>query len=239
MGIATNSLYYNTVFLGVDWRHLPRVAVNSGSERIMRSIIEFIERSSGIVVPVELIDFTASRAGSDVNVSWSTASEKNSSHFVVERAVKNLAGESSFNSVATLPAQGTSTKLVEYTTTDHNVSSASTWLYRLKMVDLDGRTQYSGQVEVTATADNETSIDVTQNREGTELAANVTIRTAGYATVTLVDLTGRTVATLAQGELNEGMYRYTVDSSLLSNGTYAVVVNQHGSMVSKLVQITR
>ncbi len=82
MGIATNALNYNVVFLGTDWRHLPRSTVNTGSERIMRAIVEFIERSSGIVVPIELSSFTAARASQNVNVAWETMSEKNAAYLM-------------------------------------------------------------------------------------------------------------------------------------------------------------
>ena len=237
MGIATNALNYNVVFLGVDWRHLPRTSVNQGSERIMRAIIEFVERSQGIVVPVELVAFDAQRAGSDVRVAWETASEKNSSHFDVERAAVTLAGKGAFTSVRTVAAQGTSTTSKDYMVVDANVSSSSAWSYRLKMVDLDGTSRYSQEVLV---ASEETPLTLTVAPNPTSSTTSITVELAGsgMTEVTLVDMNGRTVATIAQAELS-GTQQFKLNIDAFASGSYSVVVKQNGSITSQPLQIVK
>ncbi|MFM7774048.1 MAG: T9SS type A sorting domain-containing protein, partial [Candidatus Kapaibacterium sp.] len=237
MGIATNALNYNVVFLGVDWRHLPRTTVNQGSERIMRAIIEFIERSQGVVVPVELVAFDAQRSGSDVRVAWETASEKNSSHFDVERAAVTMAGKGSFTTVRTVAAQGTSTTSKDYMVVDANVSQASAWSYRLKMVDLDGSSRYSQEVLV-ASETAPSTLTVAPNPASTTTNVTVELVGSGMTEVTLVDMNGRTVATIAQADLS-GKQHFTLNTDAFASGSYTVVVKQNGSITSQSLQIVK
>lgn len=237
MGVANNSLNYNVVFLGADWRHIPRSSVNSGSERLLRGVFEFIERSSGIVVPVELVAFNAQRAGSNVNVAWETASEKNSSHFDVERAAVTPKGTGSYSTVGSVSAQGTSTTAKEYGLTDANVSSASAWSYRLKMVDLDGTSRYSQEVLVAADEANN-SVSVTPNPATDVVTVDVTLQGSGLAEVSLVDLQGRTIQSIAQGEMT-GQQRFTVHVNSLASGTYSVVVRQQGTVTAQTIRVIK
>jgi hypothetical protein len=237
MGIATNALNYNVVFFGVDWRHMPRTTVNQGSERIMRAIIEFIERSQGTVVPVELVAFNAQRSGNNVNIAWETASEKNSSYFDVERAAVTMAGTSAYTAVRTVPAQGTSTVSKDYNVVDANVSTASAWSYRLKMVDLDGTSRYSQEVLVSAEAGT-SSLTVSPNPASTTASITVELAGSGMTEVTLVDMNGRTVATIAQADLS-GAQQFKLNTDGIASGSYTVVVKQNGSITSQALQIVK
>jgi hypothetical protein len=237
MGVANNSLNYNVVFLGVDWRHMPRSAVNSGSERVLRGIIEFIERSNGTVVPVELVSFNAQRAGANVNVAWETASEKNSSHFDVERAAVTAKGMEAYTLVQSVAAQGTSTVSKEYSVLDANVSTVSAWSYRLKMVDLDGTSRYSQEVLVSAEAGT-SSLTVSPNPASTTASITVELAGSGMTEVTLVDMNGRTVATIAQADLS-GAQQFKLNTDGIASGSYTVVVKQKGSITSQALQIVK
>jgi hypothetical protein len=239
MGIATKALYYNVVFLGADWRHFPRSAVNNGSERIIRSIVEYIERSQGIVVPVELVGFDAQRAGgTNVNITWQTASEKNSAYFDVERAVISDKGTSEFASIATKPAAGTSVTMREYTTSDANASRSAAYIYRLKMVDMDGRSRTSQEVLVVA-ADPLESTTLNVAVSGSELTLKLNLALSGMTEVTIVDVNGRTVATVAHGEMSKGENVLGFDASALASGAYTVAVRQNGSVTSQQLTIVK
>ncbi|MFM8437662.1 MAG: T9SS type A sorting domain-containing protein, partial [Candidatus Kapaibacterium sp.] len=237
MGVANNSLNYNVVFLGADWRHMPRSAVNSGSERLLRGIFEFIERSNGVVVPVELVAFDAQRAGGNVNVAWETASEKNASHFDVERAVVSPKGTGAFAVVGTVAAQGTSTTSREYRLVDANVSGATAWSYRLKMVDLDGTIRHSQEVLVAAEQQNG-SVSVTPNPATDVVTVDVNLQGSGMADVSLIDVQGRTVQNIAQGEMS-GQQRFTVRVESLASGTYSVVVRQQGTVTTQTIRVIK
>ncbi len=91
----------------------------------------------GTALPIELISFQANCAGDkQVAVTWSTASEHNTSHFVVEKSRDG----SNWTTLNTLGAAGNSTSIIEYALTDTDVANGITY-YRLTQFDLDGASE--------------------------------------------------------------------------------------------------
>jgi len=96
-------------------------------------------------LPVELVFFEARyAAGWGTIISWTTASERNSYYFAVE-AQQN--SSSAWVEALRRPAAGSST--VTHTCAGHDLRLLSgTRYYRLRQVDVDGRTSYSPVVAV-------------------------------------------------------------------------------------------
>jgi hypothetical protein len=92
-----------------------------------------------IPLPVKLTDFSAAVVNNRVKLNWSTATEINSNYFIVEKKATGAAG---WQAVAKLNAKGQSTDITNYTAFDDNPQSGTTE-YRLAMVDVDGKTDYS------------------------------------------------------------------------------------------------
>lgn len=122
-------------------------------------------------LPVELSSFTAAYSNNQVSLRWTTASEKNSANFVVERSFD---GET-FSAVSELPAAGYSSSRREYAATDRGMRKGLNY-YRLKQIDLDGTFSYSqaipvqvGSVEqqLQAYGDNNGSLNIVMQTGGT------------------------------------------------------------------------
>ena len=98
-------------------------------------------------LPVELTAFSGRWANGAAELSWATASEKNSSHFVVERAT---GGESGFIAVGRVAASGSSTSPRAYKLLDAEAGSQGVALlyYRLRQVDTDGKEAFSPVITV-------------------------------------------------------------------------------------------
>lgn len=96
------------------------------------------------VLPVQLLNFTAS-ANPDqaVDVRWSTGSEQNSSHFVLERS----ASLENFTEIARLDAAGQASSVRQYSFTDRNPLRGINY-YRLRQIDTDGSQQLYRPVAV-------------------------------------------------------------------------------------------
>jgi hypothetical protein len=90
------------------------------------------------VLPLELVSFTATKSKNSGILSWKTASEKNVSHFEVERSRDG----STFKAIGTVKAVGNSVDEQKYTLTDDATWSGINY-YRLKAVDIDGKFKYS------------------------------------------------------------------------------------------------
>jgi hypothetical protein len=90
-----------------------------------------------IALPVTLLYFDAKVLGSAVELSWATATEVNSSHFVVERSLDGKA----FHEISQVNAAGQSVTKKVYSVTDDRPLIGRVY-YRLKEVDLDGTTEH-------------------------------------------------------------------------------------------------
>ena len=94
-------------------------------------------------LPVELVQFTATRQAAAVRVAWTTASERNSAYFAVQRSADGR----TFAEVARVVAQGNSANRRDYTSLDAAPLPGLSY-YRLQQVDRDGTFTYSAAVAV-------------------------------------------------------------------------------------------
>ncbi len=86
------------------------------------------------ILPVELASFTCSAEGQMVLLEWTTNSEFNSDHFVIERSSNN----EDFYVLSTFPAKGFSTFPATYLIADKNPLFGMNY-YRLSEVDKNGK----------------------------------------------------------------------------------------------------
>jgi|SRR6185312_12514811 len=93
-------------------------------------------------LPVNLVNFSGTKKDGANLLQWSTASEQNSSRFEVQRSENGT----DFSTIGTVAAAGNSDKVINYQYGDNQLSNASKYYYRLKMVDKDGSTKYSNVI---------------------------------------------------------------------------------------------
>lgn len=114
----------------------------------IRSFSPFaVSSRNGGPLPVQLISFSAQRAGSAVVCSWQTAQELANDRFVVERSAD---GEK-FGPVGTMAGRGTTATAQHYRFTDAQPLTTVAY-YRLRQVDTDGAETLSQVVTVSAAA---------------------------------------------------------------------------------------
>jgi hypothetical protein len=89
------------------------------------------------VLPVTLRYFRSSSQACKVNLDWASTSESNNSGYVVERSYDGI----TYQVVATVPSQNNPNGAIYQYMDNHN--SGGEYFYRLKMVDIDGRFEYS------------------------------------------------------------------------------------------------
>ncbi|MEI9945675.1 MAG: T9SS type A sorting domain-containing protein [Chitinophagaceae bacterium] len=92
-------------------------------------------------LPVELFSFSAVLNNNKADLRWTTASEINVSHFIVEKSTDGK----NFNDAGLVFAAGNSSNKMNYTFSDNtiNTSVAGVVYYRLRTVDIDGKYEYS------------------------------------------------------------------------------------------------
>ena len=140
-----------------------------------------------LVLPVELLFLAGLPNGNQVDLTWATATEKNSSRFVVERSTNNL----DFTPIGQVRAAGNSQYRIDYGFTDpapvHGVN-----YYRLRLVDLDGSYETSNVIAVEFTGTG-SGLSVWPNPVQELLHIGVDLHGQAAVAVQVLDAQGRVV----------------------------------------------
>lgn len=99
--------------------------------------------TGGCVLPIELISFYGTPEESGIALNWSTASERNSHFFALERIDEQ--GEAT--EIAQIPASGNSNATIDYAYTDFEPKQGTNY-YRLIGFDLDGSISHTETISV-------------------------------------------------------------------------------------------
>ena len=177
---------------------------------------------AGGSLPIELISFEAKLNEKNVELHWSTASEKNNDFFTIERSTNGT----TFEFVTKKDGAGNSTTQKDYSATDENPTEGTSY-YRLKQTDFDGKFEYSNLV----------AVDFEKNSSGCVLTvypnpctSECTIDLAECdnsespeINVELVDASGRKVYSKVPLRDDKGSFSFTFDSkNNLKPGIYIV-----------------
>lgn len=95
-----------------------------------------------VILPVELVEFTAYKDGNVNVLQWGTASELNNDYFVVEHSTNGY----EYYPLETIDGMGTTQQATEYRT--FHADPATLEYYRLRQVDMDGSVSYSKSISV-------------------------------------------------------------------------------------------
>lgn len=95
-------------------------------------------------LPIELLNFLGETTGSTNQLTWTTATELNNDHFVLERSADGIA----FEAIGNLPGAGTTQQVTHYAFEDDRPHQGLNY-YRLLQVDLDGTSTYSYVLSLT------------------------------------------------------------------------------------------
>ncbi|MDO6432681.1 T9SS type A sorting domain-containing protein [Flavitalea sp. BT771] len=94
---------------------------------------------TGVALPVTLLSFTAIRASDGVKLNWETTDEVNFSHFEIQHSTP-MQGDWTVIGTVPISVAGTLNNAYSFT---HPDPAEGVNLYRLKMIDLDGKYTYS------------------------------------------------------------------------------------------------
>jgi len=169
-----------------------------------------------LVIPVELLAFTASVTGSSVSLIWSTASEINNLGFDIERKDKS----SEWEKIGFVAGYGTTTETQTYSFIDKDIRNGI-YGYRLKQIDYDGTFEYSRTIEVEINIPE--TFELSQNYPNPfnpKTVIGYQLPVTGNVTLKVYDVLGSEVATLVDEYREAGRYEITFDASGLASGLY-------------------
>ncbi len=130
----------NIGFSGTSTSFTYRLVDNGFSPMQSNTATVTIFLGNPIVTPIKLINFDAKYNKPNVVLNWSTAQEKNFSHFIIEQSVDGI----NYKELAIVFGAGESDSRLNYSFTDNNlVGRKGLVYYRLVSVDIDNKVTYS------------------------------------------------------------------------------------------------
>ncbi|MBE0644664.1 MAG: T9SS type A sorting domain-containing protein [Bacteroidetes bacterium] len=180
--------------------------------------------TGAVVTPVELLTFSAALQEDVVVLSWATATETRSYIFEVQRKAE----QGDWSTLGFVDGNGNATEVHTYVFTDNLTGipeSATVLRYRLRQVDLDGRFEYSPEVEIRR--DQPLTRFVLEGYPtpcDDALTVRLTLAEAGATCIRLHDITGRVVMTIAENQaLPAGSVSIRVRTADIPSGYYLLV----------------
>jgi hypothetical protein len=185
-------------------------------------------------------DNLSAQANLDANVStikWSTTSEKNTSHFVVERSLNNR----DFSPVGVqVQAAGNSLSQKDYKLMDdvsglaHNTSII---YYRVKLVDRDQKFRYSNTVVVRLSQKAEVS--AWPNPFRSSVTVSITSDRATVVNIRMMDIQGKLIRQTSQS-VGKGTTQLTLrDFDSLPQGTYLLEVKDDRQVIAEVRKLVK
>jgi Secretion system C-terminal sorting domain/Fibronectin type III domain len=210
-------------------------AVDYGSgfylEFTTTSFSEFSALDINVVLAVELKDIQANATGKSNKVSWTTASEKNNAHFVIERSAT---GENGWANIGKVKSFGNTNAETNYSFNDNDPLSIS--YYRLRSVDNNGKEEVSKVVSVYRKTGKLNIAKVSPVPSSDFITLDVESLNEANGLVTISDITGRVVST-QKVSLKEGFSQLTLSLNNIVNGTYILsLTNQEAVSTYRIVK---
>ena len=123
----------NTLYIHVNTNSL------CGTVSVCRDVS--VTRMSAL--PIELLSFEGKKQVNSNMLYWSTASEHNSSHFIIEKSVDGF----KWSDIGQVQSAGNSTQKIDYSLEDKDVSQVINY-YRLHQYDIDGVDEVFGPIAI-------------------------------------------------------------------------------------------
>jgi hypothetical protein len=195
--------------------------------------------------PVELISFSGSVYGSIVELKWETATEINNYGFEVQRNNPPLSPlprgeENGWVTIGFIDGHGNSNSPKQYSFSDESVTKGN-YSYRLKQIDLDGKFEYSGVIEMEIdTSPKEFSLAQNYpNPFNPTTTIKYQIPNAGNVSLKIFDVLGAEVMTLVNAAKAQGRYEVSFDASKLAGGVYIYRIQSNDFVASRKMMLLK
>lgn len=181
------------------------------------------------ILPVELVSFTAESINDNVKLSWLTASEINSSKFLIIRDGLNI---------GVINTHGTSTRWNNYTFTDKLVKPGF-HTYNLIEVELNGIIKIAGEKEIFVSGPNQFILYQNfPNPFNPSTLIQYSLPKAGNVELKVFNTLGEEVICLENGYKETGNYSVNFKTAGISSGIYFYQIKSGDySCIKKMVLI--
>jgi hypothetical protein len=216
-------------------------SINTASKTLnwsgLSTFSEFTGLGDGSPLPVTWLNFDAqfNNATSNVDVSWTTASEINNDYFEVLRSIDAV----NFNVIGTVDGAGNSSLVKDYKFEDSNPLTGISY-YKIRQVDFNGMSDNTEIRAVSNTGGEATATLFTYPNPliGQDLTIVYSNLDKGNWEYRLVDITGKIVlAKNRTSDLNTGTF--TLNLEQLPAGVYLFQLNTQSQNFTRKITISK
>ncbi len=179
------------------------------------------------ILPVELLDFKGQSTDRGHKLLWTSASEIDQDHYLLEQSDDGLSFKTIQRFDAAYPEGGS----YEYLHTETRQGS----YYRLRMVDQNGDFDFSSTIYIESKSDNLGALSLHPIPATDWLNIGITLENAGYLQIDLLDLSGREISSDRQ-QVESGFQQLPFSLGAVPSGVYFVKITQAGnSRAAKII----
>jgi hypothetical protein len=183
-------------------------------------------------LPVKLTSFTATLNNNKADLKWNTATEINTSHFVIEKSINGT----QYSDAGLVFATGGMDAKASYLFSDNvNTAQEGVIYYRLRSVDVDGKSQYSDirTIRIGKQTSNSISILTFPNPVVNEL--QITIPNKWQNKKVTYEIFNSNGQVAQKSQTASGSQTETIRVSNLSSGLYIVRVSCDGEIAQQKI----
>ena len=196
------------------------------------------------------MEIEANRSERTPTLNWTTETEQNNYGFYIDRAYlgvhrkansnKKVGQDTTWDNVAFVKGQGTTTRQQHYSYRDENLQKAGLYTYRLRQVDYDGQQEILEVMEFNF--DKPESMKLLSNYPNpfnptTQIPYKLSKKT--HVHLAVYNYTGQRVATLVNREQAAGQYQVTFNASQLSSGMYIIHMKANGQSFTRTTTLVK
>jgi len=187
--------------------------------------IDYHNDIASFPMPVELGAFSAGTSGRSALLGWNTLSEINNAGFEIQKSVKKVVSSeySDWEKAGFIEGNGTTSQPQNYSFEDKNLSKGI-YKFRIKQVDYNGNFEYfypsvGAELSINAPVNFELKQNY-PNPSNPKSKIDFHMPFDGSVSIKVYDLTGKEVASLADGYKTADYYTLDFDGSNLASGIY-------------------
>jgi hypothetical protein len=181
------------------------------------------------ILPVSITGFYGSTKTEINELNWTTASEINNSHYIIEKSIDGI----NYNQIGKVAGSGNSSEQNKYYFSDRDNQNGIVY-YKLKQVDFDGTTKTIGNIKMTREVN---EISIYPNPTENNLSFSLTKIDSEYITIEYINTQGKVVY-----EVIDLKDRTSFDSNIfesLDKGMYFVKIIDEKNNIIKTDKIIK
>lgn len=182
------------------------------------------------VLPINLMNFQGKIEQKNAVLDWTTASESNNSHYIIERSTDGL----HFAEVGKVASKGNHNQKTAYTFVDQNAPEGKLY-YRLKQVDIDGKSETFKVISLQNTYGG-FGFKVFPNPASEMIVIQTDDILRSDVHVALVNTLG---ATVVEKDFLAGSSNCFLDTQTLYSGLYQLVITEKGVAKTQKIVIQK